>query len=161
MVHKMSEVPCIVGASFSTLRPGASAAKSDILPDPLATDGMKANVNTTIPKPPNHCIILLQNKMPCVWESTSLRMVDPVVEKPDMVSKKASVTLSTAPLKRKGSMPKAENNSQERETMTKVSSASNIFFLLRPKKYSISPTVPVTAADTRKLFRSCSPRCLL
>ena len=116
---------CMVGANFSTLKPGASAAKSDIFLEPLATEGMKAKVNTTTPKPPIHCMMLRQNRMPCGCWSILLRIVAPVVEKPDMVSKKASVTLSTVPCIRKGSMPNKENNTHDKATTMKESRICN------------------------------------
>ena len=48
--------------------------------------------------------------------STSSSMVAPVVVKPDMVSKKASVTLVMLPWKRKGNMPKKEKMTHEAVT---------------------------------------------
>ena len=119
----------IVGASFSTLKPGASAANSDIFLEPLATEGMKAKVNTTTPKPPSHCIRLRQKRMPCGCRSILSRMVAPVVEKPDMVSKKASVTLSTVPYMRKGSIPKKENSTHDKATTRKVSRICRVPYL--------------------------------
>ena len=48
-----------------------------------------------------------------------------MVEKPDMVSKKASVTLSTVPCIRKGSMPNKENNTHDKATTMKESRICN------------------------------------
>ena len=52
-----------------------------------------------------------------------------MVEKPDMVSKKASVTLSTVPYIRKGSIPKSEKRSHDRATTMKVSLICIVFCL--------------------------------
>ena len=121
MIQSKREVACMVGASFSTLKPGASAANNETFFEPLATDGRKAKVNTTTPKPPIHCVMLRQKRMPCGCWSISLRMVAPVVEKPDMVSKKASVTLSTVPFIRKGNIPNNEKSTHDKATTIKVS----------------------------------------
>ena len=80
-----------------------------------------------------------------------LRTVAPVVVKPDMVSKKASVTLSTVPYIRKGSMPNKENNTHDRATTMKVSRICSLpGLLIRPMQYRNSPTAPVRAAVSRK-----------
>ena len=42
--------------------------------------------------PPTQCVKLRQNKRPLGRRSTSVRMVDPVVVKPETVSKKASIS---------------------------------------------------------------------
>ena len=68
-----------------------------------------AMVKNTIPKPPIHCISDRQNSRAWGRDSTSLMTVTPVVVKPDMVSKKASVILGNAPDSRKGSMPNKLN----------------------------------------------------
>ena len=146
----MREVTCMEGESFSTLIPGASAAKSVALLEPFATVGTKASVNTTMPNPPSHCIIALQNRMPWVCWSTFFKIVEPVVVNPEMVSKKASVMLSIEPLNKKGSIPNRENRIHESETITKVSSLSIFFFRHRPQRYSPKPTIPVMAAVIRK-----------
>ena len=46
-----------------------------------------AMVKNTIPKPPIHCVIVRQKSRPCGRISTSSRMLQPVVVKPEMVSK--------------------------------------------------------------------------
>ena len=48
-------------------------------------------VKNTIPKPPIHCMNERQNRMPWGSVETSSMMEAPVVVKPDMVSKNASV----------------------------------------------------------------------
>jgi hypothetical protein len=61
-----------------------------------------------MPIPPIQWVRLRQNKMLFGKDSTSVRMVAPVVVKPDMVSKKASVKEGIVPLIRKGKVPKSE-----------------------------------------------------
>ena len=77
--------------------------------EPPTNDGMTAMVKNTIPKPPIHCVNERQNSMPWGKPSTLSMTVAPVVVKPDIVSKKASVTWSMYPPMRNGSMPKAAN----------------------------------------------------
>ena len=54
----------------------------------------------------------------------------PVVEKPDMVSKKASVTLSTVPCIRKGNMPNKENSTHDKATTMKESRICKLLFFI-------------------------------
>ena len=70
--------------------------------------------------------------MPWVCSSTFFKMVEPVVVNPEMVSKKASVTLVMEPLSRKGNIPKSENRIHESDTITKVSSLSRPVLRIRP-----------------------------
>ena len=72
--------------------PVASAANTFTLPLPTI-EGKMAMVKNTIPKPPIHWVCVRQYSVAWGSHSTSSKMVAPVVEKPDMVSKKASVTL--------------------------------------------------------------------
>lgn len=53
--------------------------------------GRMATDKTTMPMPPNHWVRLRQNSNSGGKASTLLRMLLPVVVKPDMVSKNASV----------------------------------------------------------------------
>ena len=62
--------------------------------------GNTAIVKNTIPKPPTQCVIIRQKSIECGRASISSRIVDPVVEKPDIVSKKASVKSGIVPLNR-------------------------------------------------------------
>ena len=55
--------------------------------------------------PPIQWVKLLQNSTHFGTTSTSVRMLAPVVVKPDTVSKRASMGFVMAPLKRKGSAP--------------------------------------------------------
>ena len=79
------------GCSLVLIGPVASAANT--LTDPPTIDGRTAMVKNTIPSPPIHCERLLQKSIPCGRHSTSLRIVAPVVVKPDIDSKKAFVKL--------------------------------------------------------------------
>jgi hypothetical protein len=60
--------------------------------------GKMASDRTIIPIPPSQCVKLLQNNIPCDKDSISFRIEDPVVVKPDMVSKNASVKFGMAPV---------------------------------------------------------------
>ncbi len=50
-----------------------------------------ARESRIMPRPPIHCVRLRQKSSPLGRDSMSLMMEAPVVVKPDMVSKKASV----------------------------------------------------------------------
>ena len=50
-----------------------------------------ANTNTSTPIPPIQCVKLRQNKEQCASTSTSDKILAPVVVKPEIVSKRASV----------------------------------------------------------------------
>ena len=78
-------------------------------------------VKKTIPKAPTHCISERQKRMPWGRHSTSAKTVAPVVVKPDVDSKKASVTSGKQPCMRKGNMPKSEKITQTLVTRRKAS----------------------------------------
>ena len=73
------------GCIFARIGPVASAENTFTLPP--TREGMMAMVKNTIPKPPIHCVIVRQKSRPCGRISTSSRMLQPVVVKPEMVSK--------------------------------------------------------------------------
>ena len=77
------------GCSLVLIGPVASAANTFTLPP--TNEGRRAMVKNTIPKPPIHCMNERQNNMPWGSVETSSMMEAPVVVKPDMVSKNASV----------------------------------------------------------------------
>lgn len=96
----------ILGCSFSWVGPVASAEKSLIPVSPVA--GIMDIVNMTIPKPPVQCVNERQKRIPWDKDSTWLIMVEPVVVKPETVSKKASEMLEQEPVSKNGIIPKAE-----------------------------------------------------
>ena len=61
---------------------------------PTLRIGRTATAITMIPIPPSHCRIARQSNMPRGALSRSDMTVEPVVVKPDIASKKASVMLS-------------------------------------------------------------------
>ena len=83
---------------MSLVGPGASAINNSIPPIPKR--GNIAIVRTIIPIPPIHCVMLLQNKILLGRDSISFKMVEPVVVKPDIVSKNALVSVGILPDKR-------------------------------------------------------------
>ena len=108
-----------------------------------------------IPKPPSHCIMLLQNKIPCGCSSILFKSVEPVVVKPDIASKKPSVTVLTVPLRRNGSMPNKAKKIQVKVTMIKESFTSKLsisrfplFPDLRPAEIKMKPDMAVMIVET-------------
>ena len=73
------------GCILARIGPVASAEKTFTFPP--TSEGMMAIVKNTIPKPPIHCVIVRQNNIPCGKASTSSTMLQPVVVKPEIVSK--------------------------------------------------------------------------
>ena len=53
--------------------------------------------NTSTPIPPTQCVKLRQNRMPRCRDSTSVKIVAPVVVKPETVSKIQSTNLGMSP----------------------------------------------------------------
>ena len=80
-------------------------------------------MNTSTPMPPTQWVRLRQSSAACDMDSTSLRMVAPVVVKPEMVSNRASTTEGISPLNRKGSEPVTASTIQHSATVTKPSRA--------------------------------------
>ena len=65
--------------------------------------------------PPIQCVKLRQNKEQWESASTSLKMLAPVVVKPEIVSNKASVKEGISPVRQKGRQPKKLRSIQLRE----------------------------------------------
>ena len=77
------------GCNLARMGPTDSAAKRLMSLKPNI--GNTATVKNTIPKPPTQWVIMRQKSRDLGSASISWRIVAPVVEKPDIVSKKASV----------------------------------------------------------------------
>ena len=65
-----------------------------VLEGTVRWDGSMASERTIIPIPPIHWVTLLQKSKPLGKDSISFKIDAPVVVKPDMVSKKASVIVA-------------------------------------------------------------------
>ncbi len=107
------------GVSLSATGPGTSALKSCIPPTPRK--GRIARDSTMIPIPPIQWVRLRQNRIPWEMLSMSVRVVAPVVVKPDMVSKNASVKEGMAPESIKGRLPHREKAIHPKATTAKPS----------------------------------------
>ncbi len=71
--------------SVSISGPGISCSSS--WRPPTRRRGRTASASTMIPIPPSHCVSWRQSRSPLGSASTSVRMLPPVVLKPDMPSK--------------------------------------------------------------------------
>ena len=80
---------CSLLDSLPTEGPGTSA-RIRCMARP-SVRGMTAIRKTSTPMPPTQWEKLRQNSIPWLMDSTSVRMVEPVVVKPETISKKASV----------------------------------------------------------------------
>ena len=91
--------------------------------------GSTAMANTSTPMPPTQWEKLRQYSVPWLRASTSVRMVEPVVVKPETVSKKASIKDGISPEITKGSAPKTLISTQTSATMARPSRAKMVVFL--------------------------------
>ena len=89
---------------MSAGRPENSVAVNWIFID--LKNGKAESEMNIIPIPPSHCVRLLQNRIPCGNDSILVRIVAPVVVKPDMDSKNASPKFFIEPLIINGRVPK-------------------------------------------------------
>ena len=119
------------GCIFVRRGPVASAAKTRT--EPPTIDGMTAMVKNTIPRPPIHCVRLRQKSKARGILSTSSMRLAPVVVKPDMVSKKASMGLTKVPDSRKGSAPNRLNTTHTIDTTRNESRRDIVDVALRPR----------------------------
>ena len=109
-----------------------------------------ANDRTIMPMPPIQWVRLRQNRMPRGRDSTSVSMLAPVVVKPDMVSKKASVKEGMAPEMRKGRQPNSEREIQAKVTMANPCLGCKSRSRRRVVTIAINPQEKQTAALMRK-----------
>ena len=85
--------------------------------------GSTAIANTSTPIPPIQWEKLRQNSVPWLRASTSVRIVEPVVVKPETVSKSASTKDGISPEITKGSAPKTDISTQTNATIARPSRA--------------------------------------
>ena len=100
----------VLGKIFSVLS-GPSILKSCI--PPTFNNGKIVIAITTIPIPPNHCMIALHNKILFGLLSKSEIIVAPVVVIPDILSKKALVKENSSLENTKGKEPNIAILSQD------------------------------------------------
>ena len=100
----MRAVYLIFGTSLPTDAPVLSARIRLIWEPPLI--GIMASRNTSTPIPPIQCVKLRHKIEQCDRASTSLKMLPPVVVKPETVSKSASAKDGISPVKINGRQPK-------------------------------------------------------
>ena len=106
---------------LSTVGPGTSARiRCMARPSPM---GSTAMANTSTPMPPTQWVKLRQNAVERCSASTSVRMLEPVVVKPDTVSKKASTQEGMSPDSTKGTAPNTDSSTHAAATTTRPSRA--------------------------------------
>ena len=113
------------GSIFSELSE-LSALKTCI--PPTLSNGKIVIAITIIPIPPSHCNRALQIKIPFEDRSTSIKIVDPVVVIPDIVSKYASVKFKLRVENIKGSDPNKDINNQAKVVIKKACCIFNFLF---------------------------------
>ena len=118
--------------------------------------GMISSRNTTTPKPPMKCVDARQKSRLRGKASTSSRMVEPVVVKPDTLSNQALANVNGPPQRAYGSMPNRKESSQDRK-MIMYPSFKVIRSVLRTKMNGKKPTVKVSEKLIRSGARALSP----
>ena len=120
MLYRYFAVARLRGTSLDTDGPVLSERIRWISPPPLESDWVIIT-NTRTPMPPTQWVKLRQNKLDLLSASTSVRMLAPVVVKPDTVSKNASTKEGISPLNTKGNAPPKLSTAQPKATATRPS----------------------------------------
>ena len=124
MPYRMRAVDLTRETSLPTTGPGTSARMTCISRTERAFDrGSTAIVNTSTPMPPIQCVKLRQKRIECGNISTFVRMLAPVVVKPDAVSNSASQKCGIVPDSRNGSAPNTDSSIHDSPTTTRPSFA--------------------------------------
>ena len=105
----------IVKLTLSMVGPVVSARI--ILCPPMPNMGSMAMVSTSMPMPPSQWVKERQKSMLFDTASIFVSMVDPVVVKPEAISKKASANLGISPVIMKGTAPIADSTIHALPTM--------------------------------------------
>ena len=134
------------GTSLSIDGPGDSARIRWIDRAPIF--GISASVSTSTPMPPTQWVKLRQNSSPFGSASTSVRIVEPVVVKPEVASKKQSTSEGMLPWKKNGSPPKNDTRIHPSATIAKPSRARRLSLRGRSSDKS-PPTAIVIAMEIR------------
>ena len=101
--------------------------------------------------PPINCVKLLQKRIEKGRLSTSAKMEDAVVEKPDVDSKKASMNDGIVPLIRYGKVPISEMITHDKVTVRKPSLVLNLSrSVFRDIRWNATTRKAVMAADHMK-----------
>ena len=121
MAYKIFALSLSLLEIFPQVGPGTSArircmARPSVM-------GSTAMAKTSTPMPPIQWEKLRQNSVPWLSASTSVRIVEPVVVKPETVSKKASAKDGISPEMTNGIAPKTDISTQTSATMARPSRA--------------------------------------
>ena len=112
------------GTSLPTEGPGLSARRiCRVKPSFLPDSGTIAIRNTSTPMPPTQWLKLRQYRMPRDRLSTSGRILEPVVVKPDTISNSASINDGIPPEIQNGRQPRIDITIQVSPVSTRPSRA--------------------------------------
>ena len=107
--------------------------------------------------PPTQCAKLRQKSVPWLSASTSVKIVEPVVVKPETVSKNASINDGISPEITNGSAPNALISTQTSATMARPSRAKMVVFLGVRRLAARPSTASSTAGNKNAGSRYHSP----
>ena len=71
----------------------------------MPIEGTTASTNSTMPNPPNHCVMLRHSNIEAGSRSTEAKTVAPVLVMPLIDSNNASAKFVSVPVARNGSVP--------------------------------------------------------
>ena len=146
------------GVSFSSVGPAASAKKSSR--PPTASRGSTAMNSAMTPRPPSHCVRARQKNIPRPSAPKSVRIVAPVVVRPDIDSNRASTNGNPAAMY--GIAERCAITSHVAETMASPSMRRNMLTSSAPVPPArrIARPSPAVAANVRtKTTPSRHSRC--
>ena len=108
-------------------------------------------MNTRMPMPPTQWLKLRQKSIPLFKSSTRVRMLEPVVVKPETVSNRASMYLGICPEIQKGTAPTRLITIQVRAAITKPSLGN------RDRRLGFRRTIrPPSTPQRPTVMRKCS-----
>ena len=116
---------------------------------PTPKRGKRATVKATIPIPPSQCIWHLHTWIVIGQESTSCKIVEPVVVKPETDSKTASLKEGITPEKKRGNAPSSPVAIHASATKTMPPRVDNTILLLS-KKNNIVAMINTTNIGIKK-----------
>jgi hypothetical protein len=124
---------------------------------PTPNSGKTARAMTMIPRPPNHWSVARQNSREGGRCSRSVNTVEPVVVRPDIVSKKARVKLRFGKASNRGMVADADINTHTRVTNRKPSRGFSSRRNFKVASAMASPTPELMAAAMMNCSHSPSP----
>ena len=121
---------------------------------PTCSSGRTETAMTMMPRPPSHCSTPRHRFMPGESASRSPITVAPVVVRPEIDSKNASVKLGTAPESHSGTAPSIDSHTQTSTVITKACRVESRVLMPREDRNSAKPMAVMVVPESAKLRQS-------